>query len=251
MARVALVTGGSRGIGEAISKGLKAAGYNVAASYAGNDEAAAKFTGETGIKTYKWDVSNYESCVAGIAKVEAELGPVDVLVNNAGITRDGMFHKMTKEQWDAALDLIYDRRDKGFDPLTRFISLFREAETGTHLISAPAATIEETLQRHIIDGEKRDLTAHLDEALTRYTPLQIINDILLAGMKVGFGLGLKVSVVAEIFGVTSGIGYVMNYSRETLATQMVFVWALVMVAVMLLADRLVFESMTRRLTRWR
>src|SRR6478735_2615782 len=104
MAKVALVTGGSRGIGEAISKGLKAAGYNVAASYAGNEEAAARFTAETGIKTYKWDVSDYESCVAGIAKVEADLGPVDVLVNNAGITRDGMFHKMTKEQWDAVIN---------------------------------------------------------------------------------------------------------------------------------------------------
>ncbi len=103
MAKVALVTGGSRGIGEAISKGLKAAGYNVAASYAGNDEAAAKFTAETGIKTYKWDVSDYDSCVAGIAKVEADLGPVDILVNNAGITRDGMFHKMTKDQWNAVI----------------------------------------------------------------------------------------------------------------------------------------------------
>ncbi len=87
MAKVALVTGGSRGIGEAISKGLKAAGYSVAASYAGNDEAAAKFTAETGIKTYKWDVSDYDSCVAGIAKVEADLGPVDVLVNNAGLSQ--------------------------------------------------------------------------------------------------------------------------------------------------------------------
>jgi acetoacetyl-CoA reductase len=99
MARVALVTGGSRGIGAAISKGLKAAGYTVAASYAGNDEAAAAFTNETGIPTYKWDVSDYDACVAGIAKVEADLGPVDVLVNNAGITKDGMFHKMTKDQW--------------------------------------------------------------------------------------------------------------------------------------------------------
>jgi acetoacetyl-CoA reductase len=99
MARVALVTGGSRGIGAAISKGLKAAGYKVAASYAGNDEAAAAFTKETGIPTYKWDVSDYDSCVAGIAKVEADLGPVEVLVNNAGITKDGMFHKMTKDQW--------------------------------------------------------------------------------------------------------------------------------------------------------
>jgi acetoacetyl-CoA reductase len=99
MTRVALVTGGSRGIGAAISKALKAAGYKVGASYAGNDEAASAFTLETGIPTYKWDVSDYDACVAGIAKVEADLGPIDVLVNNAGITKDGMFHKMTKDQW--------------------------------------------------------------------------------------------------------------------------------------------------------
>jgi acetoacetyl-CoA reductase len=99
MARTAIVTGGSRGIGAAISKALKAAGYKVAATYAGNDEAAAAFTRDTGIPTYKWDVSDYDACAAGIAKVEADIGPIDVLVNNAGITRDGMFHKMTKEQW--------------------------------------------------------------------------------------------------------------------------------------------------------
>lgn len=99
MTRIALVTGGSRGIGAAISKALKAAGYKVGASYAGNDEAASAFTLETGIPAYKWDVSDYDACVAGIAKVEADLGPIDVLVNNAGIAKDGMFHKMTKDQW--------------------------------------------------------------------------------------------------------------------------------------------------------
>ncbi len=104
MARVALVTGGSRGIGAAISIALKDAGYSVAASYAGNDEAAAKFTNETGIKTYKWNVADYDSCVEGIANVEAELGPVDILVNNAGITRDAPFHKMTREQWSDVID---------------------------------------------------------------------------------------------------------------------------------------------------
>jgi acetoacetyl-CoA reductase len=103
MARVALVTGGSRGIGAAISKSLQAAGCKVAASYAGNDEAAAKFTAETGIPTFKWDVGDYDACVAGIAKVEAEVGPIDILVNNAGITRDGFFHKMTKDQWSAVI----------------------------------------------------------------------------------------------------------------------------------------------------
>ena len=95
MGRVALVTGGSRGIGAAISKALKDAGYTVAANYAGNDEAAKKFTDETGIKTYKWSVADYDACAAGIKQVEADLGPVEVLVNNAGITRDAMFHKMT------------------------------------------------------------------------------------------------------------------------------------------------------------
>lgn len=103
MGRVAIVTGGTRGIGAAISKKLAAEGYTVAANYAGNDEAAAAFTAETGIKAYKWSVADYDACTAGIAQVEADLGPVDVLVNNAGITRDGMFHKMTREQWDEVM----------------------------------------------------------------------------------------------------------------------------------------------------
>ncbi len=104
MGRVAVVTGGSRGIGAAISKALKAAGYKVAATYAGNDEAAAKFKAETGIAVYKWDVSNYDACVAGLKQVEADLGPVEVLVNNAGITRDAMFHKMTPQQWNEVIN---------------------------------------------------------------------------------------------------------------------------------------------------
>ena len=104
MARVALVTGGTRGIGASISKALKAAGYKVAASYAGNDAAAEKFKAETGIPVYKWDVSSFDACAAGVKQVEADLGPVDVLVNNAGITRDGAFHKMTLEQWNAVIN---------------------------------------------------------------------------------------------------------------------------------------------------
>lgn len=104
MARTALVTGGSRGIGAAISKALKAEGYNVAATYAGNDEAAAKFTEETGIKTYKWNVGDYDESKAGIEKVEAEMGPIDIVVANAGITRDAPFHKMTPEQWHQVID---------------------------------------------------------------------------------------------------------------------------------------------------
>ncbi|PSC05922.1 beta-ketoacyl-ACP reductase [Alsobacter soli] len=103
MARVALVTGGTRGIGGAISNALKAAGYQVAANYAGNDEAAQAFKAETGIPVFKWDVGDYDASAAGVAKVEADVGPIDVLVNNAGITRDGFFHKMTKDQWQAVI----------------------------------------------------------------------------------------------------------------------------------------------------
>jgi acetoacetyl-CoA reductase len=104
MTRTALVTGGSRGIGAAISKALKEKGYNVAATYAGNDEAAAKFTEETGIATYKWNVGDYAESAAGIAKVEAEIGAIDVVVANAGITRDAPFHKMSLEQWQQVID---------------------------------------------------------------------------------------------------------------------------------------------------
>src|SRR5437016_13380177 len=104
MSRVAVVTGGTRGIGEALSKALKAAGYKMAANYGGNDAAAEKFKAETGIGVHKWDVSAYDACVAGIKKVEAELGPIEVLVNNAGITRDAMFHRMTVDQWTAVIN---------------------------------------------------------------------------------------------------------------------------------------------------
>ena len=104
VARVAVVTGGTRGIGEAISKGLKAAGYKVAANYGGNDEAAQKFKAETGIPVFKWDVSSYDSCVDGLKQVEAALGPIEVLINNAGITRDTMFHRMKPDQWTAVIN---------------------------------------------------------------------------------------------------------------------------------------------------
>jgi acetoacetyl-CoA reductase len=104
MSRVALVTGGSRGIGAAISKALLAEGCKVAASYAGNDEAANAFSKETGIPVFKWDVSNPQACADGIKQVEAAVGPIDILVNNAGITKDAMFHKMTLEQWQAVIN---------------------------------------------------------------------------------------------------------------------------------------------------
>lgn len=135
MARVALVTGGSRGIGASISKALKDAGYTVAANYAGNDEAAAAFKEETGIPVYKWSVADYDACAAGIAQVEADLGPVDVLINNAGITRDGMFHKMTPQQWKEVIDtnltglfnmthpIWTGMRDRGFGRIVNISSI--------------------------------------------------------------------------------------------------------------------------------
>jgi 3-oxoacyl-(acyl-carrier-protein) reductase len=104
MKRVALVTGGTRGIGHAVSLAFKAAGYQVAASYAGNEKAAAAFTEESGVPTYKWDVGDFEACKAGIAAVEKDVGPVDILVNNAGITRDGLVMSMEDDQFNAVLD---------------------------------------------------------------------------------------------------------------------------------------------------
>jgi acetoacetyl-CoA reductase len=139
MARVALVTGGSRGIGAAISKALKAAGYKVAANYAGNDEAAAAFKAETGIPVYKWSVADYAACKAGVAKVEADLGPIDVLVNNAGITRDGTMHKMTHQQWQEVIDtnlggcfnmsraVIDGMRERGFGRIVNIGSINGQA----------------------------------------------------------------------------------------------------------------------------
>jgi len=103
MARVAIVTGGTRGIGEAISLALKDAGMTVAANYAGNEEKAKAFTERTGIAAYKWDVGDYNACHDGVAKVEAELGPVDIVINNAGITRDGTILKMSHEMWDEVI----------------------------------------------------------------------------------------------------------------------------------------------------
>ncbi len=135
MARVAVVSGGTRGIGAAVSRALAKAGYRVAAIYAGNDEAAAKFKSETGIPVYKWDVSDYEACAAGLAKVSADLGPVEVLVNNAGITRDAMLHKMKPEQWYAVINtnlnslfnmtrpVIEGMRERGFGRIVNISSI--------------------------------------------------------------------------------------------------------------------------------
>ncbi|MEQ1888732.1 MAG: acetoacetyl-CoA reductase [Alphaproteobacteria bacterium] len=127
MARVALVTGGTRGIGAAISIALKNAGFEVAANYGGNDAAAGAFRDETGIAVYKWDVCNFDSCGDGIARVEADLGPIDVLVNNAGITRDATLHRMSKEKWR---EVISTDLDSVFNMCRHVIEGMRTREYG-------------------------------------------------------------------------------------------------------------------------
>ncbi|MGD0562493.1 MAG: acetoacetyl-CoA reductase [Roseiarcus sp.] len=135
MGKVAVVTGGTRGIGAAISKALAAAGHSVAATYHGNDEAAAKFKAETGVHVYKWDVASFEACSAGLAQVAKDLGPVEILVNNAGITKDGMFHKMTPDQWYGVINtnlnslfnmcrpVIEGMRERGFGRIINISSI--------------------------------------------------------------------------------------------------------------------------------
>ena len=127
MGKVAVVTGGTRGIGEAISLVLKEKGYRVAANYGGNDEAAQKFQAESGIPVYKWDVGDYEACAAGLKRVEKELGPVEVVVNNAGITRDGMLHKLTPEKWN---DVIRVDLNSMFNMTHPIIEGMRERKWG-------------------------------------------------------------------------------------------------------------------------
>ena len=135
MSRVALVTGATRGIGHAIAIALKDAGYRVAGNYAGNEEAAARFRAETGIPVYKWDVGDFEACARGVKTIEAELGPIEILVNNAGIARDAMLHKMALEDWRAVLrtdldslfnmsrQVIEGMRDRGFGRIISISSI--------------------------------------------------------------------------------------------------------------------------------
>jgi acetoacetyl-CoA reductase len=135
MSRVAVVTGGTRGIGAAISRALAASSYKVAAVYHGNDAAAAKFKSETGVPVYKWDVGSFEACTTGLTQVAQDLGPVDIVVNNAGITRDGMFHKMTPDQWSQVINtnlnslfnmcrpVIEGMRERGFGRIVNISSI--------------------------------------------------------------------------------------------------------------------------------
>ncbi len=127
MSKVAVVTGGTRGIGHAISIELKNQGYQVAANYGGNDEAAHKFQAETGIPIFKWDVGDYDACAAGLKQVELQLGPISIIVNNAGITRDAMLHRMTPQQWR---DVIRVDLDSVFNMVQPVINGMRDRNFG-------------------------------------------------------------------------------------------------------------------------
>jgi acetoacetyl-CoA reductase len=174
MARVALVTGGTRGIGEAISRALKAAGYKVAANYGGNDEAAQKFTAATGIAAFKWDVGNFKSCQEGVAKVAAALGPVEILVNNAGITRDAPLHRMSVEQWAAVIDtnlnslfymtrsVIESMREKGFGRIVSISSINgQKGQFGQPNYSAAKAGVIGFSKAVALENASKGITANV------------------------------------------------------------------------------------------
>src|SRR5438105_3076676 len=197
MARVAVVTGGTRGIGAAISMALKAAGYKVAANYGGNDEAAQKFKAETGIPVYKWDVSSYDACTAGLKQVEADLGPVDILVNNAGITRDGMFHRMTPENWTAVINtnlnslfnmcrpVIDGMRERGFGRIINVSSINgQKGQMGQTNYSAAKAGMIGFTKALALENARKGVTVnciapgYIDTEMVQAVPEKVLQGII-------------------------------------------------------------------------
>jgi acetoacetyl-CoA reductase len=204
MARVALVSGGTRGIGAAISIALKAAGYRVAANYAGNDDSASAFHEATGIPVYRWDVSDYEACLAGLAKVEAELGPVEVLVNNAGITRDSMFHKMTPQQWKEVIDTNLSglfnmthpvwtgMRDRGFGRIVNISSINgQRGQLGQVNYSASKAGDLGFTRALALEGASRNITVnaicpgYIGTEMVRAIPQAVLDEKILPQIPLG------------------------------------------------------------------
>ena len=173
MGRVAIVTGGTRGIGRSISTALKEAGYRVAATYAGNDEAARAFQAETGIPTTKFDVADFSACQAGVAKIVAELGPVEVLVNNAGITRDTTLHRMAPEQWSAVIEtdltscynmcrcVIDSMRQRGFGRIVNVASINGQSgQMGQANYAAAKAGMQGFTRALALEGASRGITVN-------------------------------------------------------------------------------------------
>jgi acetoacetyl-CoA reductase len=173
MARVAVVTGGTRGIGRAISAALKNAGYNVAATYGGNDQAAQQFNREAGIPVFKFDVADFNACAEGVKKIEAELGPIEVLVNNAGITRDTTMHRMSWEQWNAVIQtnltscfnmsraVIEGMRGRGFGRIVNIGSINGQAgQVGQTNYAAAKAGIQGFTKALAQEGAARGVTVN-------------------------------------------------------------------------------------------
>ena len=173
MGRVAIVTGGTRGIGRSISTALKEAGYRVAATYAGNDEAARAFHAETGVPTTKFDVADFSACQAGVAKIVAELGPVEVLVNNAGITRDTTLHRMAPEQWSAVIEtnltscynmcrcVIDSMRQRGFGRIVNVASINGQSgQIGQTNYAAAKAGMQGFTRALALEGAARGITVN-------------------------------------------------------------------------------------------
>jgi acetoacetyl-CoA reductase len=174
MARVAVVTGGTRGIGHAISIALKNKGCRVAATYAGNDAAARQFQAETGIPVYKWDVADYAACQDGVTRVTRDVGPIDILVNNAGITKDAMLHRMTKENWDAVmhtnLDSVFNMtrlviegmRQRGFGRIVNISSINgRKGQMGQANYSAAKAGLLGFSKAVALEGAAKGITCNV------------------------------------------------------------------------------------------
>lgn len=204
MAKVALVTGGTRGIGEAISVALKAAGYKVAANYGGNDEAANAFNERTGIPVHKFDVGDFEACKAGIIKIEAGLGPVEILVNNAGITRDGMLHKMSLENWQSVmrtnLDSVFNltrcviegMRDRGFGRIITISSINgQKGQMGQSNYSAAKAGVigftKAVAQENAFKGITANVVApgYIGTEMVRAVPEEVLKSKILPQIPVG------------------------------------------------------------------
>ncbi|MBE9557780.1 MAG: acetoacetyl-CoA reductase [Proteobacteria bacterium] len=204
MARTALVTGGTRGIGEAISIALKDAGYTVAANYGGNDEAANAFKEKTGIPVYKFDVGDFEACAAGVAAVEADLGPIEVLVNNAGITRDGMLHKTGLENWQAVIrtnldsvfnltrNVIEGMRARGFGRIVTISSINgQQGQMGQTNYAAAKAGVIGFTKAVALEGAFKGITAnviapgYVGTEMVRAVPEEVLKTQILPRIPVG------------------------------------------------------------------
>jgi acetoacetyl-CoA reductase len=197
MGRVAVVTGGTRGIGRAISEALKGAGHKVAANYAGDDEAARRFAQETGIAAYKFDVGDFRSCEAGLKRVEQELGPVEILINNAGITRDAVLHKMSPEQWGQVIAtnltscfntcrlVIEGMRERGFGRIVNIGSINGQAgQYGQVNYAAAKSGIHGFTKALAQEGASRGITVnaiapgYIDTDMVRAVPQNVLDKIV-------------------------------------------------------------------------